>query len=218
MSVRGGAGMFFDRPENQLYTGDRNNLPLVANASCTIGAGTGCTNPAYGLGASGKSPYNFPAVSGITFGLNAQNGLTGIRTGQVVTDQHLQTQYGENWSLGLQYEVLNNWLAEGDYLGSVGHHLYSAYNVNRFAGDRIVNNGGVLRYNQSFGSLQLGQANYNSAYNGGTFSIHNRGFTRGINFQAAYTFGKVTDMAQTFGTDPIDPLNLSLQRGPADFN
>ena len=217
MSVRGGAGLFFDRPENQLYTGDRNNLPLVANASCSLQTPVPCT-PAFGLGASGKSPYNFPAVPGIkTTGLNAQNGLVGIRTGQVLTDQHLQTQYGENWSLGVQYEVLSNWLVEGDYLGSQGHHLYSAYNINRFTGD-IIKNGGVTGYNASFGSLQYGQANYNSAYNGGTFSIHNRGFAKGVNFQAAYTFGKVTDQAQTFGNEPVDPLNLNAERGPADFN
>jgi hypothetical protein len=217
MSVRGGAGLFFDRPENQLYTGDRQNLPLVANADCSLQSAPACT-PAFGLGASGDSPYDFPAVNlgGLPV-LNAQNGLVGVRTGQVVTDSHLKTQYGENWSLGVQYELFNNWLVEGDYLGSVGHHLYSAYNVNRFAGD-IIQNGGTTGYNASFGSIQLGQSNYNSAYNGGTFSIHNRGFAHGVNFQAAYTFGKVTDQSQTFGPEPVDPLNLQLERGPADFN
>ncbi|HEV2351585.1 MAG TPA: carboxypeptidase regulatory-like domain-containing protein [Terriglobia bacterium] len=217
MSVRGGAGLFYDRPENQLYTGDRNNLPLVANASCSLLSAPACT-PVYGLGATGKSPYNFPAVPGIaTTGLNAQNGLIGVRTYQVVTDEHLHIQYGENWSLGVQREVFSNWLVEGDYLGSVGHHLYSAYDVNRFSGD-IIQNGGVTGYNSSFGGIQYGQSNYNSAYNGGTLSIHNRGFQRGINFQAAYTFGKVTDQAATFGVEPVDPLNLGLERGLADFD
>lgn len=219
MSIRGGVGLFFDRPENQLYTGDRTNLPLVANASCSLLTQPPCT-PVLGLGASGKSPYNFPSVPGILSqlaGLNAQNGLIGVRTSQIVTDENLVIQYGENWSLGAQYEIFNNWLVEGDYLGSVGHHLYSAYNVNRFAGD-IILNGGVTGYNASFGSLQYGQANYNSAYNGGTLSIKNRGFTKGVNFQAAYTFGKGTDQAGTFGVEPVDPLNLNAERGPSDFN
>lgn len=217
MSVRGGAGIFYDRPENQLYTGDRNNLPLVANASCSLLSAPACT-PVFGLGATGKSPYDFPAVPGIaTTGLNVQNGLIGVKTYQVVTDQNLKIQYGENWSLGVQREIFSNWLVEGDYLGSVGHHLYSAYNVNRFAGD-IIQNGGVTGYNSSFGGIQYGQSNYNSAYNGGTFSIHNRGSAHGVNFQAAYTFGKVTDQSATFGVEPVDPLNLKLERGPADFN
>jgi len=219
MSIRGGAGLFFDRPENQLYTGDRTNLPLVANASCSLQSAPPCT-PVFGLGASGKSPYSFPAVPGIISqlaGLNAQNGLIGVRTFQTVTDQNLKTQYGENWSMGVQRELFGNWLVEGDYLGSVGHRLYSAYDVNRFAGD-IIQNGGVTGYNSSFGGIQLGQSNYNSAYNGGTFSIKNRGFSKGVNFQAAYTFGKGTDQSATFGVEPVDPLNLNLERGPADFN
>jgi Carboxypeptidase regulatory-like domain len=219
MSIRGGAGLFYDRPENQLYTDDRTNLPLVANASCSLLSQPPCT-PAFGLGASGKSPYDFPAVPGVLNGyqgLNAQNGIIGVRTSQIVTDENLKIQYGENWSLGVQREIFGNWLAEGYYLGSVGHHLYSAYNVNRFAGD-IIQNGGVTGYNSSFGSLQYGQSNYNSAYNGGTFSIKNRGFTKGVHFQAAYTFGKGTDQSATFGVDPVDPLQLNLERGPADFN
>ena len=216
ISVRGGAGIFYDRPANQLFTGDRNNLPLVANASCQVGV-TACT-PVYGLGASGQSPYDFPRVTGIPFGLDDKNGLLGTRTSQVVTDPHLQVQYGENWSFGLQYEVFKNWVAEADYIGSVGHHLYSSYNVNRFAGDRIINHGSIVGYNTSFGQLQYGQANYNSAYNGGTLSIHNRGFSKGVNFQAAYTFGKSIDQAQTFGLEPVDVLNLRAERGLADFN
>ncbi len=216
MSVRGGVGIFYDRPENQLYTGNRSNLPRVANATCQTGV-TVC-QPTYGLGASGTSPYNFPAVTGVLFGLDSKNGLLSARTSQVITDPNLQTQYGQNWSLGVQYEVVRGWLAEGYYIGSVGHHLYSSYNVNRFAGDRIQNNGGIVRYNTSFGVLSYGQANYNSAYNGGTLSIHNRGFSHGVNFQAAYTFGKAIDQSQTFGPNPVDILHLNLQRGLADFN
>ena len=200
-SVRAGAGLFYDRPANQLFTGDRNNLPLVANAQCQVGV-TVC-QPAYGLGGSGQSPYSFPLVTGIQFGLNDKNGLVGTRTSQVITDPHLQVQYGENWSFGVQREVFRDWVAEGDYIGSVGHHLYSSFNVNRVAGDRIASNGDIVGYNTSFGGLFYGQANYNSAYNGGTFSIHNRGFTKGINFQAAYTFGKAIDQAQTFGPEPV---------------
>jgi hypothetical protein len=217
MSIRGGAGRFFDRPENQLYTNNRTNLPNVANADCSLLSAPAC-DPVFGLGASGSSPYDFPAVPGVQVtGLNEKNGLIGVRTSQVLTDPHLKLQYGMNWSLGIQYEVANNWLVEGDYLGSVGRHLYSAYNVNRFTGD-IIKNGGVTGYNSSFGFLQLGQSNYNSSYTGGTFSIHNRGFTHGVNFQAAFTFGKTTDQAQTFGPEPVDPLNTRAEYGPADFN
>ena len=105
MSIRGGAGMFYDRPENQLYTGDRNNLPLVANATCSLLNIPSCT-PAYGLGASGQSPYNFPLVPGLQVtGLDVKNGQVAVKPSQVLTDPHLKIQYGENWSVGAQYEV-----------------------------------------------------------------------------------------------------------------
>jgi hypothetical protein len=216
LAIRGGVGMFYDRPANQLFTSNRSNLPLVANTTLSIFNPP--VLPNYGLGASGQSPYNFPPISGIAFGLDSKNGLLNARASQSITDPNLQTQYGENWSFGLQYEVHHGWVAEGDYVGSVGHHLYSSYNVNRFNGDLIQNKNVLKRLNTSFGGLFYGQANYNSAYNGGTFSIHNRGFAKGINLQAAYTFGKAIDQANTFGPEPADLANLRSERGLASFN
>ncbi len=216
MSIRGGIGIFYDRPANQLFTGNRNNLPRIANTTLSIFNPPAL--PVYGLGASPTPPYGFPTPTNITFGLDSKNGLLNARAAQVITDPNLQTQYGENWSLGGQYEVANNWVAEAYYMGSVGRHLYSSYDVNRFPGDLIQNNDVLTRLNQSFGSLFYGQSNFTSAYNGGTAAIHNRGFTKGINFQAAYTFGKAIDQAQTFGPEPVDIFNLKAERGLADFD
>jgi Carboxypeptidase regulatory-like domain/TonB dependent receptor-like, beta-barrel len=215
MSVRGGIGEFYDRPANQLFTGNRNNLPLIANTTVSIFNPPAL--PVYGLGASGTTPFNFPQPSNIAFGLDGKNGLLNARAGQVITDPHLQTQYGINWSFGIQYELFSNWVAEADYIGSNGHHLYSSYDVNVFAGD-LITDSIRDRLNSSFGSLGYGQANYNSAYNGGTVAIRNRGFTKGINFQAAYTFGKAIDQSNTFGVAPVDRSRLDLERGLADFN
>ncbi|MGH7866488.1 MAG: TonB-dependent receptor domain-containing protein, partial [Candidatus Dormibacteraceae bacterium] len=183
MSVRGGYGIFYDRPAQQFYTGDRTNLPLDATVNASIF--TPPVVPVYGLGASGNSPYNFPIVPGIVGGLNSKGGLISGPAGQEVTDPHLQTQYGENWSFSLQYEVFNNWVVEAAYLGSMGHHLYSAYDVNRFDGNLIQDANVLTRLNTSFGGLDYGQANFNSSYNGGTVAIRNRGFNKGLNFQAA---------------------------------
>lgn len=224
MSIRAGYGLFFDRPSQQLYTGDRSNLPLYAVATACVC--TPPTVPAYGLGASGQSPFDFPIVPGIKGGLDAKNGLIGGPAFVETTDPHLQTQYGENWSLGVQHELFRGWLAEVAYLGSVGHHLYAAYDVNRFDGNLVqtatpANPNGVLtRLNTSFAGMDYGQANFNSTYNGGTLSIKNRGFNHGINFQAAYTYGRAIDQSSSYGPglNVVDPYNLRAERGLADFD
>lgn len=224
LSVRGGYGIFYDRPAQQFYTGDRSNLPYAAVATACVC--TPPTLPAYGLGASGQSPYDFPKVPGIMAGLDAKNGLIGAPAYQETTDPHLQTQYGENWSFSIEYEVSPGWVAEAAYLGSKGHHLYAGYDVNRFDGNLIqtasvANPGGILtRLNTSFAGMDYGQANFNSSYDGGTLSIRNRGFSKGMNFQAAYTYGKAIDEASSFGTGlaVVDAVNPSLERGLADFD
>jgi hypothetical protein len=217
-SIRGGYGIFYDRPAQQFYTDDRSNLPYAAVATACIC--TPPTVPAYGLGASGQEPYNFPKVPGISAGLDSKNGLIGAPATQETTDPHVQTQYGENWSFSVQYEVFPNWVAEAAYLGSKGHHLYAGYDVNRYDGSLIQNAGTLVRLNTSFATMDYGQANFNSSYDGGTLSIRNRSFTKGVNFQAAYTYGKAIDQASSFGTflNVVDPLNLNAERGLADFD
>ena len=68
--------------------------------------------------------------------------------------------------------------------------------------------------------MDYGQANFNSDYNGGTVAIHNRGFSKGLNVQAAYTYGKALDQASSFGTglNVPDILNLKSLKGLADFD
>jgi hypothetical protein len=68
--------------------------------------------------------------------------------------------------------------------------------------------------------MDFGQANFNSGYDGGTLAIHNRSFNKGINFQAAYTYGKAIDQESSFGTglNVADILSLKAQRGLADFD
>ena len=217
-SIRGGYGLFYDRPTQQLYTGDRSNLPYAAVATACV-----CqppTMPAYGLGASGQSPFDFPEVPGITSGLDEKNGNPSAPAFQETTDPHLQTQYGENWSFSIQYEVLNGWVAEAAYLGSQGHHLYAGYDVNRYAGSLIQNGGNLVRLNTSFGGMDYGQANFNSSYNGATVAIHNRGFSKGLNVQAAYTLGKAIDQASSYGPglNVVDAVEPGLQRGLGDFD
>src|SRR5262249_23069252 len=63
------------------------------------------------------------------------------------------------------------------------------------------------------------QANGSSSYHGATASVKKR-FSRGLDFQVGYTVGKAIDTASSFGrgVNVLDPLNLALERGRADFD
>jgi len=216
MSVRGGFGIFHDRPSNQLYDGGFTNTPRFALASATANAPP--VLPVFALGTSNAPPYGFPFPPGLQTGLDAHNGLLHGRADEVVVDPNLQSMVLYNWFFGVQRSLSSNWVVEADYLGSVARHLYIRYNVNRFNGDLIQNQGIFTGLQPGFGALNYGQASQSSNYNGATFSAKKR-LGHGINFDAAYTFGKAIDQSSKLDGNPIaDISNMARERGLADFD
>jgi hypothetical protein len=215
MSVRAGAGIFYDRFSGQFFHDCCVQLPLLA--VITANAFIPGPKPVYGFGTSKTAPYGYPPMTGITVGLDPKGGALGAKSGLQPWDPNLRVQYSENWFFGIQYAFTNNWVVEGNYVGSGGHKLYQGYDVNRFDGDLLD---GVLdRLNSSFGSIDYGQSNGASAYTGGNFSVKKR-FSRGLDFQAAYTVGKAQDSASSYGTglNMVDMSNLGLNYGLSDFD
>jgi len=215
MSVRAGAGVFYDRFSGQFFHDCCVQLPLFA--VITANAFIAGPQPVYGFGTSKTAPYGYPPMTGITVGVDSKGGALGAKSGLQPWDPHLSTQYSENWSFGVQYAFTNNWVVEGNYVGSGGHKLYQGYDVNRFDGDLL--DGTLDRLNSSFGSIDYGQSNGMSAYTGGNFSLKKR-FSRGLDFQAAYTVGKAKDSASSYGTglNMVDMSNLKLNYGLSDFD
>jgi hypothetical protein len=231
MAIRGGAGIFYDRPAGQFFHDCCVQLPMFATVTAsTFIAGP---QPVYGLGTSSVAPYGYPPMTGITAGLDSHGGLISAKADIDPWDPYLRTQYAENWFIGMQYAFTNNWVLEGNYVGSAGRKMYQGYDVNRFDGDLlgpVVQTGtntegapvyGVQldRLNSSFGGIDFGQSNGTSYYKGGNFSVKKR-FSRGLDFQAAYTVGKAIDTASSFGTglNMVDMSNLNLNRGLSDFD
>ena len=215
MSIRGGIGMFYDRPSNQLYSDSRSNPPLFATAGGSIW--TPPFLPVYGLGTSGEEPYGFPAVPWLQPGLDEKNGLLAGKVTIETSDPNLRSQYSENWFFGLQYSFARDWVVEANYIGSVGRKAYADIDVNRFAGD--LEDGILDRLNTSFGAIRYAQSQFNSSYNGGTVAVKRR-YSRGVSFDAAYTFGRAIDQASTLGgnLNIVDITNLRLERGLAGFD
>jgi len=221
ISIRGGAGVFYNRLMTCLYAATLDNPPRIANVGVSVQ--TPPALPVYGLGTSGVEPFGFPAVTGITPGLDSKNGLLVGRANLAGPDTAMRVPYAYNWFLGVQYALTNDWVLEANYIGSAGHKLISQYDVNRFNGDLIVNDGVLTRLNTSFGAINYILNQINSFYTGGTVALKKRA-SRGFSFDTAYTFGKAIDgIAISGGGNEIggsiaDVLNLRRERGLATFD
>ncbi len=216
MSVRGGFGIFYDKPSEQLYNDYFTNSPKFALGSACLQCGS--NQPLFALGTTSDPPYNYPLPPGIQPGLLPSGGLISGQANVTVTDRNMGPSYMENWFFGVQRAVTSTTVAEVDYIGSVGRHLYAKYNVNRFAGDLIQNGGNFTGLAPGFGAINYGQASESSGYNGFTASVRQRA-SHGVTLNAAYTFSKAIDQASKLdGAEHVDAFDDSLSRGLADFD
>jgi hypothetical protein len=214
MSIRGGAGIFYDIVSTQLYGGSHFNPPLWAFA--TADKNTPPFLPLFGLGQSATEPYGFPRPANITTGLNERGGLRSGLVNITWIDPGMRNSYSENFFFGVQYSPTQSLVMEGNYVGTAGHKLYAKFNVNRINGD--LADGRLDRSNPSFGNIAYAHAPFNSAYHGANFSLKRR-FGGGVSFDAAYTLGKALDYLSGFtASQPYDIKNWKTMRGLADFH
>jgi hypothetical protein len=220
MSIRGGMGIFYDRPSDQLDNNYYTNTPRFAVG----GAFSNTPNnlPLFALGTTSTPPYNYPLPPGLVPSqlpdLNSHGGLLNGAASVQVVNPNLPSSYMENWFFGVQRSLTKSWVAEVDYIGSVGRHLYATYNVNRFAGDLIQHGGHFTGLAPGFSAINYGQANETSSYNGLTAALK-KNVGKGLTFNAAYTYSKAIDNASRLdGPEHVDAFNDSRQRGLADFD
>ena len=213
MSIRGGFGIFYDRPSNQLYDGGFSNVPRVALANANVNTSF---QPLFALGTTPSPPYNYPFPPGLATGLNSQGGLLNGLANVIVADPSLKTMYMENWFFGVQKSLGSTMVAEINYIGSQGHHEYARYNLNRFNGDLL--DGTLNLLTPGFFDIDYGQSNENSHYNGMTAAFRKRA-QHGLTFDAAYTWGKAIDQSSKHD-DPehAEAYNDSRERGLSDFD
>jgi hypothetical protein len=218
MSVRAGAGIFYDRISSQFFRDCCATLPIYANVTGIKTVPNG-PQPVFGLGTSPVGPYNYPPMTGITPGLTSHGSLINAQSTIYGWTPDLRWPYAENWFIGLQYALSNNWVIEGNYVGSVGRRLAQDYDVNREDDTLITNNNVDIRPNPYFGEIGYGQANGKSKYNGMNFTVKKR-TSHGLDLQAAYTYGKAYDTASTYGVDlpMVDISNLKANYGLSDFD
>lgn len=213
-SVRGGYGIAYDRLFMTPLLDFRDNPPLRADATLGLRFGTPVL---YSLGDPTKPWLGYPVDPALRLGLDQRNGIRGLRVSMRTVDGNLKTSYTHNFFFGLQRDLGHGVVAEVNYIGTAGHHLYNVANVHRYRGDLL--DGRFDGFNPSFATLNMIESTSNSIYHGGTVQLR-RAFRQGFTLQGAYTFGKTIDDADELVSVSSyqDIANRRLDRGLAGFD
>jgi len=213
--IRGGYGISYDRLATVQTAVYRTNPPLAAQAQLGQQFGTSFT---YSLGDPSKPYLGYRVDPGLQLGLDTHNGIVGARVAIEAIDDNIRQPYTHNWFLGVQRGLPGQLVIEVNWVGSAGHHLMNIANVNRFTGDLLAN-GRFHGFNPSFSAINMARTTSNSIYHGATLAVRRR-FSRGLSFQANYTYGKVlTDSELEQGvTSFYDVNNSKLDRSVASFD
>ena len=140
--------------------------------------------------------------------------------------------YVETWGLTVEHEFPSNFLASAQYLGSRGVHLFSRGGVNLCNNPVTLNpvDGDCVRYLDQFytdpnnpdpfGSVDIKRDIGSSTYNALGLSLERR-FSRGLEFQARYTWSHSINDGSVGGGESSGPENvncLECDKGPSIFD
>ena len=215
--VRGAFGIFYDRIYNNIFENMRFNPPFYC--ACVFGILQNQV-PGGALETPGLLAVPFTNNGGFVDPTLFPNGLPKARPRHI--NQDLVTPYYEQFSYGIQYSIATDMVLETDYIGTFGRKLIGIRNANTFDG-RLSGLGSTARPNSTIGSDNFRSSDYTSNYNALTITLRKR-FTRGLQFNANYTFAKALDefsdafRAKGALTGPTDPMNIRNDYGPADFD
>jgi hypothetical protein len=223
-AVRGGFGMFSDRmPYRNITFLTGGNPPVYVPAISIYSGQTPVFQTCTFAGGGPVCPLQIPP----NFKLNSQGGIVGERATIGGFDPNSRMGQIDNWTLSVQHQFFNTLVVEANYSGMASHHLPVFTDVNRFAGDLVVNKGNLERLNQSFGATTYQTTDGNAAGNYGSLMVTKQ-ISHGWLVRGVYTYGKVLDVFSTAGTlqgacacetsNIIDANNIKAQHGRADFD
>lgn len=206
--IRGGVGLFYDKPEGNVIFSQTNLPPFVPSVSVE---NANLANPLGGA----------PAAAAV---------LGAITALQPDMDVPRQLQY----SIGVQRELPLGHFAEVTYVGNKGRHLLWQPNINipTFE-DELANqqlptaqraNTNFLRPYKGYSDITQRRSDAFSDYNSLQFYLNKR---RGdIRYSVSYTLGKATGLGSGNGDSPLDDegwrptdnFDLSYFVGPTTFD
>ncbi|MGA7322824.1 MAG: TonB-dependent receptor, partial [Candidatus Sulfotelmatobacter sp.] len=241
--VRGGYGIFFDRPNMRLFNSQLFNMPyeMLATALETPSESPFVQVPlpsAFPLTPSGNPSYfpfgGYPAVLPYTpYGSTTLTPTVVPATGLYPDLQDWSIPYVQTFNLGVQTSFAHNWMLDLGYVGSEGRKFPRLFSFNQaatpaFGGYYPAGSlGGPLF--PGFGNLPapglgslLMESNSNSNYNSLQATLNKR-FSHGLQMLLSYTWShSIDDYSGSDVSDitvtPGDLVNQQRNYGNSDFD
>lgn len=211
--LRGGFGIFFNRPYDDLFTNNRGNPPNFARYQ--ICCGTADTPLANGkiqlaLGNS-NSPLSYPINPKLAQGIDPKTGAP-LGGGVEVwgAPSRLPTGYAYIYSMEAQYQFPSQVVFTAGYQGSADRKLI-----------RLVNQNFLYPQNPAFTAVFFPTPDVTSNYNALLLTVTRR-YAKGVQLTANYRWAKSIDTLSFGGpgavTNQTYPQDLWTERGPSDFD
>ena len=229
MVIRGGFGLFYDRPSASFINTIFSNYPFLREIEITVPSGNVPYENAFGaqstsLPLSNWLPFRVTRGSGVggNYVIRDNTGVgfdpRGTPTsppGNIAetfefraVDRNLKTPYVQQWNFGVQFEVTKNLLFEARYVGTRGRHLLQgiAFNQGFDLNDPNTPDHIFERFNQAY----LAAGAPNGPLNPGN-SARERGIGRAFGFANPYrSGGSATCAGGVLGIPGGTPLDLNL--------
>lgn len=199
---RGGAGLFYDKPEGNLVFSQLNLPPVLAN---TLYENFNLASPS----------------SGAAGAVGAVGTINAI-------DPNLRLPYQTNYSVGVQKELGRGYFAEASYVGNTGRNLIRQPDINRASFDDLRANAALpaaqrvsenfLRPYKGYSSIRMRTSDASSQYH--SMQLYGAKRRGDFQFTVSYTLGRVLTNASGNGdNDTADGANdLDFFYGPATFD
>jgi hypothetical protein len=195
--VRAGYGLYYDQVLVGIFEQNAFVNPPFNNRATFSGAGVTFSNPTGG--ALGDLPVRDLIASSPDF----------------------ETPMTQQWSFGIQRELIRNLVAEISYVGTKGDHLIRPLDIN-YPSPADVNRVGLANANtvrpfRGYRRIQWRETTAKSRYHGMLSSLTYR-FATGVNLTASYTWSKnLTDATNDRDAVdfPQDPLNFRAEYAEA---
>lgn len=209
---RGGFGVNYNQEEIAIAANGINNVPAVVNANYSSTSPTQI-NPdvIYGVPSNVHSLLGYPANPNTIVSYNSAHLPTKGTISVVAFPANMPTQYTYHYSLDMQRQIGNTWVATVGYQGSTSHHMILQENLN------VVADALHIPLNPAVTVTGYFNNSGNASYNAMIATLKHQ-FSRSFSLNANYTWAKsMDDGSQPYYEDPY-PWNPHLAWGRSDYN